>query len=92
MKKSQVLVNVVITEAKYIKNYVIVFKFSDGSAQEVNFEKWIRSDIGGCAKYLNKKLFKQFEIMDGKDISWNDFEMSFPFMFLYEEHAELELV
>ncbi len=87
------LIAVKITEAKYLKEYIIKFKFSDGTCQEVDFKYWIETNAGGCKKYLNKNLFKKFYIISGKDIAWGqDEEMSFPFIFLYREHNEPVLV
>ena len=77
-----------IVDATYISGYVIRFKFSDGTIQNVDFERWIEFDNGGSRKYLDKDLFKKFEIIDGKDISWNDYEMCFPFNFLYQKHLK----
>lgn len=82
------LVDIKITEAQYLRDYIIRFTFSDRTVQNVNFEKWIKLNYGGSKKYLNKRLFKKFEILYGKNISWNDYEMCFPFIFLYREHRK----
>lgn len=86
------LLGVSITESKYISDYVIEFKFSDNTNKRIDFKRYIDKGSGGCNKYLNKDLFRRFDIIDGKDISWNDFEMSFPFISLYEGNLEGELV
>ena len=79
---------IAINKAKYLSLYKIMFTFSDGEKREVDFERYLKSaDHPQIKQYLNISLFKQFKIIDG-DIDWNDYELCFPIMDLYEGNIE----
>jgi hypothetical protein len=67
-----------IESAKYVTDYKILFEFSDKSEQEIDFLDFLSSSTHPeIRKYLDLKLFKKFQVVDG-DIDWNDFDMCFP--------------
>ncbi len=84
MSQDKLLYNVRIKSARYVEDYTIRFRFTDGTVQLIDFKNWILRNFGGSKKYLDKRLFKQFSLGKyRKDITWND-EMDFPFGFLYD--------
>lgn len=73
-----------IDKATYLEDYKIEFLFSDGVVRVVDFSGFLNNAKNPMTrKYLDKNLFKQFEIKFG-DISWNDFELCFPIWDLHE--------
>jgi hypothetical protein len=73
-----------IISAVYIGDYRIKLLFSDGIEKEIDFGIFLRNAKNPMArKYLDKKLFRKFNIEYG-DIIWNDYEMCFPIWDLYE--------
>lgn len=73
-----------IDEARYIKDYIIVFHFSDGVKREIDFSEFLKSAGNPMSKkYLDKDLFQNFKIEYG-DIIWNNYEMCFPIWDLHE--------
>lgn len=75
-----------ITSAKYLFDYKIEFKFSNGKNTIVDFETFLSAPRQNPmnAKYLNIAKFKKFKIMHGVYISWNKREMCFPFETIYK--------
>ncbi|MEO8150530.1 MAG: DUF2442 domain-containing protein [Bacteroidia bacterium] len=73
--------DVVITQAAYLHDYVINFSFNDGSTKIIDFHPFLTSphQNPGIKKYLDVTRFKKFVIKRGQDISWNNYEMCFPF-------------
>ena len=72
-----------IENAKYIDDYKIYMKFSDGKESTVDFKKFIeKSNHPDIKKYSDKKLFSNFNL-DYGDIEWNDYELAFPIYDLY---------
>ena len=73
-----------IDKATYLEDFKIEFLFSDGVVRVVDFSGFLNNAKNPMTrKYLDKNLFKQFEIKFG-DISWNDFELCFPIWDLHE--------
>lgn len=73
-----------IIRAKYVDNYKIEIEFDDGKVNIVNFEGFLKSSSNPeIKKYLDKELFKNFSIVEG-DLDWNDFDLIFPILDLYE--------
>ena len=83
-----------ITTAKYKKEYRIDFAFSDGSNKSVDFFPFLSMPYQNpCVeKYMDKELFKNFEIIINRDISWNNYEMCFRFDELYSGKIEPTLL
>jgi hypothetical protein len=80
--------------AKYKKDYRIDFAFSDGCSKIVNFYPFISMPYQSpcVVKYLDKELFKSFEILNKRDISWNNYEMCFRFEELFSGVIEPTLL
>jgi len=77
------VVSLKVLSATYVSDYIINIVFSDGSKKQVNFKLFLENAMNPCAKrYLNKKDFMKFEIIDG-NINWNDYDMIFPVWNLY---------
>ena len=74
-----------ILKAEYIRDYVIRFFFSDGTKMEIDFYPFLSKPNQNpmTAKYLDVIKFRKFKIVRKQDISWNDYEMCFPFETLY---------
>lgn len=73
-----------IEKAEYLGAYTIQFAFTDGTEQIIDFEPFLRAATNEMiTKYLSFKEFCTFEIKH-RNISWNDYEMCFPFSSLYE--------
>ena len=77
-----------IESANYINGYVIQIRFTNGFEQLVDFEPFLSASLHpSIKKYLNKKLFTEFHIVDG-NINWNDYDMIFPVTDLYKGKIE----
>ena len=75
-----------IVEAKYQKNYVIHFKFSDGMEGEVDFEHELDGEI--FQPLRNISFFKQFQVNpELRTITWPN-GADFAPEFLYEHRGE----
>jgi hypothetical protein len=73
-----------LTEAQYHQGYQLRLQFSDGTERLIDFEPFLRrSKHPQIQSYLNPDRFKQFQIVDG-NLDWNDFELCFPLIDLYE--------
>ncbi len=74
-----------IVSTTYLHDYVVRFLFSDGKIHDLDFYPFLSKIPQNpmTAKYLNLDLFKDFEILDSQDISWNDYEMYYDFFTLY---------
>jgi hypothetical protein len=73
-----------ISDAHYIKDYIISIKFNDGRYKSVDFQPFLsKSAHPSISKYLDKNLFEKFQIKDG-NLNWNDYDLIFPVDNLYE--------
>lgn len=73
-----------IDKATYLEDYKIEFLFSDGVVKVIDFYDFLNNARNPMTrKYLDKNLFKRFEIKYG-DINWNDFELCFPIWDLHK--------
>lgn len=87
LKKSEVEERRVlkIISAEYIKDYKININFSNGVEKVINFEPFLRQARNPMtSKYLDKGEFKKFKVEYG-DLIWNDYELYFPIIDLYED-------
>jgi len=73
-----------IKKADYLSGYKIMFFFSDGIEQLIDFSDFLNAAKNPITKkYLDIKSFENFLIEYG-DITWNDYEMCFPIWDLHE--------
>ena len=73
-----------VISAEYLGGYRLAIGFSDGHAQEVDFEPFLRRSLHpDISKYLDPALFRQFRIVDGQ-LDWHDYDLCFPLSDLYE--------
>jgi len=74
-----------IIKVEYLSDYTICFEFSDGKKTSVDFYPFLSMPYQNVcvSKYLDKNLFTQFQIINKKDISWNNYEMCFRFEEIY---------
>lgn len=72
-----------IESAKYLSDYVIRIKFSDGYEKVVDFKPFLSKSLHpSIKKYHNENAFSDFSLTDG-NLNWNDFDMIFPIEDLY---------
>jgi hypothetical protein len=85
MKNDDIIYEAIsITSAEYITEYSIEITFSDCSKKLVDFKSFLsKSSHPSVSKYLDKNLFRSYEIKDG-NLNWNDYDLIFPVYDLYE--------
>ena len=72
-----------IKTANYIGDFVIRVLFADGKNQLIDFKPFLESSWHpSIKKYLDEKLFKSFDLIDG-NLNWNDYDLIFPLEDLY---------
>lgn len=75
-----------IESARYLSDYLIGLKFSDGNENTVDFKPFLTRTLHpSLKKFLNKNEFSKFSLEDG-NLNWNDYEMIFPLTDLYKGH------
>ena len=73
-----------VKSANYIGDFAIRVFFNDRVNRLVDFKPFLESSLHpSIHKYLNEKLFQQFEIIDG-NLNWNDYGLIFPIEDLYK--------
>lgn len=73
-----------IDSAKYLKDYKIWIKFSDGVEKLVDFKPFLSKSLHpSIKKYLDTNIFSNFSLIDG-NLNWNDYDMIFPISDLYD--------
>jgi hypothetical protein len=77
--------NVFVKQAKYLGDYRIAFRFTDGHATEIDFHAFLTAPGQNpmATRFLDVTRFKEFVIDGRADIVWGDWEMCFPFAALY---------
>ncbi len=77
--------NVFIKSAKYVSDYRIAFRFTDGNSTEIDFHAFLTAQGQNpmAKQFLDVTRFKDFSIEQRADIVWGDWEMCFPFASLY---------
>ena len=81
MPKNQIID---ILSAEYAPPYAIRIRFSDGHAQTVDFEPFLRqAQHPDIRKYLDSQLFQTYALINGR-LDWNDYDLCFPMQDLYE--------
>ena len=72
-----------IDSAKYLSDYAIRIKFSDGNERLVDFKPFLSKSLHpSIKKYLDEKKFSNFSLTDG-NLNWNDYDLIFPLSDLY---------
>jgi len=73
-----------IESAKYLADYAIRIKFSDGVENLVDFKPFLKkSNHPTVKKYLDEETFSGFSLTDG-NLNWNDYDLIFPLAELYK--------
>jgi len=76
-----------IEKAKYIGDFTIRIKFTDGVERLVDFKPFLFKSLHpSIKKYLNEEKFKDLKIVDG-NLNWNDYDLIFPVADLYEGYV-----
>jgi len=72
-----------IVSAKYLSDYAIRVKFSDGKEKLVDFKPFLSKSLHpSIKKYLDENKFSNFSLTDG-NLNWNDYDLIFPLSDLY---------
>ena len=75
-----------IIAAEYIKDYKIRLVFFGNEERIIDFEPFLKlANNPMTRKFLDINEFKKFKIEYG-DLIWNDYEMCFPIIDLYENN------
>ncbi len=73
-----------IDSAKYLSDYAVRIKFSDGHEKLVDFKPFLLKSLHpSIKKYLDERMFSKFSITDG-NLNWNDYDLIFPISDLYK--------
>ena len=73
-----------IDSAKYLSDYAIRLRFSDGNEKLVDFKPFLsKSHHPSITKYLDENKFSKFSLIDG-NLNWNDYDLIFPISDLYK--------
>jgi len=72
-----------IDSAKYLSDYAIRIKFSDGNEKLVDFKPFLSKSLHpSIKKYLDENKFSNFSLTDG-NLNWNNYDLIFPILDLY---------
>ena len=72
-----------IDSAKYLSDYAIRIRFSDGKEKLVDFKPFLSKSLHpSIKKYLDENKFSNFTLTDG-NLNWNDYDLIFPLSDLY---------
>ena len=72
-----------INSAKYLSDYAIRIRFSDGKERLVDFKPFLSKSLHpSIKKYLDENKFSNFSLTDG-NLNWNDYDLIFPLSDLY---------
>jgi len=72
-----------IDSAKYLSDYAIRIRFSDGKERLVDFKPFLSKSLHpSIKKYLDENKFSNFALTDG-NLNWNDYDLIFPLSDLY---------
>lgn len=73
-----------IDSAKYLSDYAIRLRFSDGNEKLVDFKPFLSKSLHpSITKYLDENKFSKFSLTDG-NLNWNDYDLIFPISDLYK--------
>jgi len=72
-----------IDSAKYLSDYAIRIRFSDGKENLVDFKPFLSKSLHPSIKeYLDENKFSNFSLTDG-NLNWNNYDLIFPLSDLY---------
>ena len=72
-----------IDSAKYLSDYAIRIRFSNGKEKLVDFKPFLSKSLHpSIKKYLDENKFSNFSLTDG-NLNWNDYDLIFPLSDLY---------
>ena len=72
-----------IDSAKYLSDYAIRIKFSDGNEKLIDFKPFLSKSLHpSIKKYLDENKFSNFSLTEG-NLNWNDYDLIFPISDLY---------
>ncbi len=72
-----------IDSAKYLSDYAIRIRFSNGKEKLVDFKPFLLKSLHpSIKKYLDENKFSDFSLTDG-NLNWNDYDLIFPVSDLY---------
>ncbi len=73
-----------IKKAEYVDDYKLRLKFSDNKKRIIDFGPFLHNTLNPMIrKYLKLDNFKSFTVEHG-DLFWNDYDLCFPILDLYE--------
>jgi hypothetical protein len=73
-----------VVSAEYKHDYDLKVTFSDGIETLIDFRPFLSKSLNpSIAKYRDKNLFRNFEIVSG-NLNWNDYDLIFPVEDLYQ--------
>lgn len=73
-----------VVSAEYKQNYDLNLTFSNGTVMLIDFRPFLSRSLNpSITKYLDKTLFRNFEIISG-NLNWNDYDLIFPVEDLYQ--------
>jgi len=72
-----------VQKVKHLGGCRLEITFSDGHVQNVDFGPFLQQAHPELRKYLSEDEFTKFSVEHG-NLSWNDYEMSFPIEDLYD--------
>jgi Protein of unknown function (DUF2442) len=74
-----------VIEAAYIRDYELRLRFSDNTERIVDFGPFLAQSTNPLIRlYLDSDKFQEFRITGG-DLEWNDFDLVFPIIDLYND-------
>lgn len=77
-----------IDSAKYLSDFAIRIKFSDGKEKLIDFKPFLTKSLHpSIKKYLDEKRFSSFSLTAG-NLNWNDYDLIFPILDLYNGKIE----
>jgi hypothetical protein len=72
-----------VDSAKYIGDFAVRIKFTDGIEKLVDFKPFLmKARHPSIKKYMEESMFQNYQIVDG-NLNWNDYDLIFPVWDLY---------
>ena len=75
-----------VEKVKYLNGHKLKLFFNDGVEQIIDFGPFLSNSLNPLInKYLDLKEFQKYELNSG-DLVWNDYDLCFPVVDLYENN------